>query len=212
MEAEKNDGNKRIRVKIANKRTKAAPGSFKEVIAHIEGWALQGWRKWIAVPILIVFLIIPLILGFIDGISKLSNFLKNTFGEKKVYATVGEKTAFNEWVAIIDRVNNEDMANKLCKEFKETYDSSRHRISENDIFCVKSDSIPGEWLIIIDAGKGRSTPEEVNRYMEDMRIYANNGRALQNTLLRRIKDAYSHYYDSLSYIKHYGTIMNPGRP
>lgn len=196
---------------LVEKQLNQVPRPFTRVLGAIERWAMNGWRRWIAIPIFLLFFFLPLILGFIEGIEKLSSFIKEKFGKQEVYATHGEKTAFNEWIAVIDNYNNEEEANILCKNFKEAYDKSNHRVSENDIFCIKSDSVKGEWLIIIDAGEGKASPKIVGDYMESMKLFADRTRDTRNTLGRLIRNSYPHYYDSLKYIHLYGKIKNPGK-
>lgn len=200
-----------MQMDLTQKQLNQTPRPFTKLLSSLEDWAMKGWRRWIAIPIFLLFFFIPLILGFIEGIGKLSSSIKEKLGTKEVYATHGEKTAFNEWIAVVDNTNNEEEGSILCKNFKEAYDRSNHSVSTNDIFCVKSDSVKGEWLVIIDAGEGKASPEIVGNYMESMKQYAESDRDTKNTLGRLIRNCYPHYYDSLKYIQLYGKIKNHGK-
>lgn len=131
---------------------------------------------------------------------------------KSVYASDGEKTAFNENIVIIDKFESKNDAQIRCDRLKTYFKEAGQYRSNEDIFVVRSHNKKGEWLLIIDVGRGPSSPAEIIPYMNRIiDSISRQGFYIQNRLGRELKNRRVEFYDSLKFIKLYGKIANPGK-
>ena len=181
-------------------------------------WRLTtgGRRRFITIPLFVLFVTMPAIAGFTDGLGKLRAFFYKpptaplSRDEWDVYEQ-------DEWVLVLDTTNTFEQANKEREQFKIDYSRLGHKnfngqdIWSNDVLVVRSPRRAGQWLVVIDMYDGQSSRQEIQAGVDEMLQVASGDRDIANVTGRWLNGAAPAQMMKSDFIRLYGDIVKkPG--
>jgi len=167
---------------------------WEEKLVAFWNWVTRGRRSWLSIPLLLVFVLLPALGGFVESYQKLYTYVAPYFLSKTTHLTPDEKDLLDqeEWGLIVARADSESNAEKKKSEFMEAYRKSEHRnaagqlIWENDVLIVRDPREAGVWLVAIDMYPGSASREQLQQGVLEMiqseRVAGTRGEPLQRWL------------------------------
>lgn len=170
-------------------------------------FCMKGKRKYISLPIIIIFLTIISFSTYKDKFSGGIEAIEDTFNHKEILSKE-EYDIMNEWVVEIWCFDDYTKAKEGYTDFVNAYKNSNHNTWINDIFLVRNYKVKKSWCIVLDMDYGKSTKEIMQNRIDNMKQYSGSTRALQNTLGNWFQNYNVILYDKSVFENTYGTIFN----
>ncbi|WP_156924404.1 hypothetical protein [Derxia gummosa] len=167
---------------------------WEEKLVALWNWATKGRRSWLSIPLLLVFVLLPALGGFVKSYQELFAKIAPYFHSKETHLSQDEKDLLDqeEWGLIIARANSESDAEKKRNDFMDAYRQSGHRnvagqlIWKNDVLIVRDPGEAGVWLVAIDMYPGPASREQLQQgvleMIESERATGTRGEPLQRWL------------------------------
>lgn len=123
--------------------------------------ATKGTKRYLTVPLILVFIALPSVAGFLESYQKVYKFSLDIFTEKVTSIDLEERDLLesDEWGLIIHSYSNREEALVAQSKFRKDYFAAKHldsdgeHIWQNDILVVRDPRKYGNWLLAIDMYK-----------------------------------------------------------
>lgn len=172
-----------------------------------------GWRKYIFIPLFLIFIITSISSNFYTNISPIKEWILRLVSEQTSYITPDEKDVLDEWVILVHKTNSKEQLDVDFKKLNADYEKSKHEGWSDKLHKVRSPNNSKEWLIVIDAVDGKGSHEEIQAKIKQIKfitIDLPDGQRLMTSLPLTIWTMYAtpFEYKKVDFEDTYGKIVN----
>jgi len=179
---------------------------LEEAIDPVWRFAVRGWRKYMTVPVLVLFVLLPGAVSLYDSASKLWAAVASAVTATASEMDASELDVCNEWVARVGRYDSKEEARKQ----KDTLIDAMKRSDEwkwvDDVHIARDVETPGKYLLLIDMWSGPSSEEAVAG--EIARLQHPGTWPAENIIGNEMLAAHPLYYRQSFFAKAYGRPAN----
>ena len=136
---------------------------------------------------------------------EIRQWILDVFEKKESHITKDEHDVFNEWVIKVQSYDKRQDALKDLDALKREYYASGHSIWANKIFCVRSPSNVGDWMIVIDSYKYKSSKAKTDDDIRQIISFCDHHN-LKDTFKSWINNSQSYFYNGDEFKKNYGEV------
>jgi hypothetical protein len=186
---------------------------WEEILIKLWQTLVKGKRKYIFLPVFVVFILSSLITQFFTNINPVKQVIENWIKKDVSYLTPDEKDVIDEWVILIHKTNIESQLQVDYEKLNEDYKRSKHENWSENLHKVRNPLNKSEWLIVIDAADGKGSLKEMEKAIEEARFFIAkfpDGTQLKtsNPLNIWMKNASAFEFKKEDFETKYGKIQN----
>jgi hypothetical protein len=189
---------------------------WEKLLVNLWRWATKGWRRFITIPVFLLFVLVPALGGLIENYKKVAEVVSPYVVKPTVVLTHDELELIKdeEWGLIVATATSEREAETARNEFKKAYMGAHHvnqmgqPIWENDIFVLRDPREKGRWVVAIDMYPGPSSREEIQAGVLEMINSEKEANVRGQPLEGWLNGAAPYRFTRAEFEKHYGRITN----
>jgi hypothetical protein len=176
----------------------------ESAMTPVWSFLLQGWRRYISVPLLLLFVVLPGAVTLYRASADIWNVAKSALASRVSEMDASELDTCNEWVARIGRFENREEARKGGDELSNAMKDSNERTLDGDIRIVRDVELSGQYLLVVDMEAGISSESAVLGEIE--RLKNPGSRQTENAIGNLMLAAKPMYYGRSQFERAYGKV------
>ena len=182
----------------------ASGNPVENAMTPVWSFLLQDWRKYISVPLLLLFVVLPGAVTLYEASTKIWNMATSALASRVSEMDAPELDTCNEWVARIGRFDSKEEARKRREELSNAMKRSNEWTWVDDIHIVRDIEVPGQYLLVVDMWDGISSESAVLKEIE--RLRSPGSRLSENAVGNQMLAAKPIYYRRTQFERAYGKL------